>query len=89
MKGKIRKYISVFVLSVLLLAAGCGDPPMPTSDAEIMLCEWGIREADRSKIVADESRYKEYEGVENPENFVTWRYECGFILIVNKKAWKL
>lgn len=50
---------------------GCSDPPMPPSDAEMMLFEWDIREADKSKIVTDESGYKEYEGAENPENFVT------------------
>ena len=76
MKGKIRKYISVFMLSALLFGAGCGDSPIPPSDAEMMLFEWDIREADRSKIVTDESGYKESEGAENPENFVTWRYEC-------------
>ena len=35
MKRRIQKYISVFVLSVLLFGAGCGDPPMPPSDAEM------------------------------------------------------
>lgn len=35
MTGKIRKYTSVFMLSAVLLMAGCGDPPMPPSDAEM------------------------------------------------------
>jgi len=35
MKGKIRKYISVFMLSAVLLMAGCGDSPVPPSDEEM------------------------------------------------------
>ena len=42
MKSKIRKYISVFVLSALLLMVGCGNPPMPPSDAEMMSFKWDI-----------------------------------------------
>ena len=73
--AKVKSYGN-FLWSAVLLAAGCGEPPMPPSDAEMMMFEWDIREADGSKIVMDESGYKEYEGAENPENFVTWRYEC-------------
>ena len=76
MESERGKYISVLVWLAVLLVAGCAAPPMPPSDAKMMLYEWDIREADRSKIVMDESGYKEYEGAENPENFVTWRYEC-------------
>lgn len=35
MKSRIRKNISVFMLSAVLLMAGCGNPPMPPSDAEM------------------------------------------------------
>ena len=49
------------MLSAVLFMVGCSDPPMPPSDAEMMLFEWDIREADRSKIVTDESGYKEYK----------------------------
>ena len=42
MKSRIRKNISVFMLSALLFGAGCGDPPMPPSDAEMMLFKWDI-----------------------------------------------
>ncbi len=42
MKRRIRKNISVFMLSVVLFMVGCSDPPMPPSDAEMILFEWDI-----------------------------------------------
>ena len=42
MKSRIRKNISVFMLSVVLFMVGCSDPPMPPSDAEMILFEWDI-----------------------------------------------
>lgn len=35
MKGKIRKYIPILMWTALLLAAGCGAPPVPPSDEEM------------------------------------------------------
>ena len=76
MESERRKYISVIVWLAVLLASGCAASPMSLFDADIARHEWDTSEADRPKIVMDESGYKEYEGAENPENFVTWRYEC-------------
>ena len=86
MESERGKYISVLVWLAVLLASGCAASPMSLFDADIARHEWDTSEADRPKIVTDETGREEYDGTEKPENLVTWRYECGFILILNKRA---
>ena len=40
MESERGKYISVLVWLAVLLVAGCAAPPMPPSDAKMMLYEW-------------------------------------------------
>lgn len=75
MESERRKYISVLVWLAVLLVAGCAAPPMPPSDADIARHEWDTSEADRPRLVTDESGREEYDGTEKPENLVTWVYD--------------
>ena len=44
-------------------------------DGNVVLHEWDINEADRPKLITDESGREEYEDTEKPENLVTWIYD--------------
>ena len=44
-------------------------------DGNVVLHEWDIEEADRPKLITDESGREEYEDTEKPENLVTWIYD--------------
>ena len=44
-------------------------------DGNVVLHEWDIKEADRPKLVTDDTGREEYNGTEKPENLVTWVYD--------------
>ncbi|MFK1719650.1 RHS repeat-associated core domain-containing protein [Bacteroides fragilis] len=44
-------------------------------DGNVVLHEWDIEEADRPKLVTDETGREEYDGTEKPANLVTWVYD--------------
>ena len=44
-------------------------------DGNVVLHEWDIEEADRPKLVTDETGREEYDGTEKPDNLVTWVYD--------------
>ena len=44
-------------------------------DGNVVLHEWDIEEADRPKLVTDETGSEEYDGTEKPANLVTWVYD--------------
>ncbi|WP_317190594.1 RHS repeat-associated core domain-containing protein [Bacteroides ovatus] len=44
-------------------------------DGNVVLHEWDIEEADRPKLVTDETGREEYDGMEKPDNLVTWVYD--------------
>ena len=44
-------------------------------DGNVVLHEWNIREADRPRLVTDETGREEYEDTEKPEKLVTWIYD--------------
>ena len=44
-------------------------------DGNVMLHEWDIGEANRPKLVTDETGREEYDGAEKPESLVTWVYD--------------
>ena len=44
-------------------------------DGNVVLHEWDIEEADRPKLVTDETGREEYDGTEKPGNLVTWVYD--------------
>ena len=75
MESERRKYISVIVWLAVLLASGCAASPMSLFDADIARHEWDTSEADRPKLVTDETGREEYEDTEKPEKLVTWIYD--------------
>lgn len=44
-------------------------------DGNVVLHEWDIEEADRPKLVTDETGREEYAGTERTDNLVTWVYD--------------
>ena len=44
-------------------------------DGNVVLHEWDIEEAQRPKLVTDETGREEYDGTEKPANLVTWVYD--------------
>ncbi|MFK2291132.1 hypothetical protein ACIXLU_08095, partial [Bacteroides fragilis] len=44
-------------------------------DGNVVLHEWDTDEADRPKLVTDETGREEYDGTEKPEGLVTWVYD--------------
>lgn len=44
-------------------------------DGNVVLHEWNIKEADRPRLVTDDTGREEYDGAEKPENLVTWVYD--------------
>lgn len=44
-------------------------------DGNVVLHEWEISEADRPRLITDESGREEYEDTEKPENLMTWIYD--------------
>ena len=44
-------------------------------DGNVVLHEWDTDEADRPKLVTDETGREEYDGTEKPDNLVTWVYD--------------
>ena len=44
-------------------------------DGNVVLHEWDTDEADRPRLVTDETGREEYDGTEKPGNLVTWVYD--------------
>ena len=44
-------------------------------DGNVVLHEWDIEEADRPKLVTDETGREEYDSTEKTDNLVTWVYD--------------